>query len=173
MSKKLLFFEKEYFPFYKSLIKKEGKEIISITNGLLDFSTIDEVDESRQIVDISSIVGLEKLQYNAELVIPKYPYETVFIADKVYKEVFKYHLRYLFDEFIDIDIVEEVKEEYHKVKKTNIPQIKGHAKIIDLNNNEINSFLDTFKENIYGHEKFKSDFHTTRHLLLKDSYTMI
>lgn len=85
MREQLLFFDKLYFNFYKALKSEEGKEIISITDGLLNFDKINEVNEDIQIVDISSLSGLERLQYNAELVFPKFPFNTIFIADKEHK----------------------------------------------------------------------------------------
>ncbi len=158
MSRKLLFFDKDYFSFFKKLKEKEGKEIISITDGLLNFDKIEEVDPSSQIVDISSISGLEKLQYNGELVIPKFPESTIFIADIFHKEIFEYQLRYCFNEFIDIDIVEEVETEYKEIKKSKTPKKLSHKKITDLDSNNVNKFLNTFFESLYGHDKFKNDF---------------
>lgn len=158
MDRQLLFFDKNYFAFYKKLKKEQGKEIISISDGLHNFDKIDELDEYSQIVDISSLAGLEKLQYNAELVIPKYPYSTIFIADKNHKELFEFNLRYLFDSFLDIDVVEDIEIEYSQVDGTVKSNVLKHKKIIDLDSDAINKFSKTFAKQIYGHEKFKDDF---------------
>lgn len=158
MRTQLLFFDKLYFDFYKKLKSKEGKEIISITEGLLNFDKIDEINEYSQIVDISSLVSLDRIQYNAELVLPKFPEDTIFIADKKHKELFEYELRYCFKDFIDIDSIEDINVEYNIVDNTVKSKKLNHKKIIDLNNREINEFIDSFSNHIYGHEKFKDDF---------------
>lgn len=158
MDRQLLFFDKNYFAFYKKLKLEQGKEILSISDGLHNFNKIDELDEYTQIVDISSLAGLEKLQYNAELVIPKYPYNTIFIADKNYKELFEFNLRYLFDSFLDIDVVEDIEIEYNEVDGTVKSNILKHKKIIDLKSDELNEFSKSFAKQIYGHEKFKDNF---------------
>ncbi|WP_336069717.1 AAA family ATPase [Mesoflavibacter sp. CH_XMU1404-2] len=137
---------------------EEGKEIISITEGLLNFDKIDEVNEYTQIVDISSLISLERIQYNAELVLPKFPEDTIFIADKKHKELFEYELRYCFEDFIDIDSIEDIDVEYSVVDNTVKSKNLKHRKIIDLNSEEINEFINSFSNRIYGHEKFKDDF---------------
>ena len=154
----MLFFDKLYFDFYKKLKVEEGKEIISITEGLLNFDKIDEVNEYTQIVDISSLISLERIQYNAELVLPKFPEDTIFIADKKHKELFEYELRYCFEDFIDIDSIEDIDVEYSVVDNTVKSKNLKHRKIIDLNSEEINEFINSFSNRIYGHEKFKDDF---------------
>ena len=158
MRTQLLFFDKLYFDFYKKLKVEEGKEIISITEGLLNFDKIDEVNEYTQIVDISSLISLERIQYNAELVLPKFPEDTIFIADKKHKELFEYELRYCFEDFIDIDSIEDIDVEYSVVDNTVKSKNLKHRKIIDLNSEEINEFINSFSNRIYGHEKFKDDF---------------
>lgn len=158
MRTQLLFFDKLYFDFYKKLKSDEGKEIISVTDGLLNFDKIDDVDEYTQIVDISSLVSLDRIQYNAELVLPKFPYDTIFIADKKHKELFEYELRYCFENFIDIDSIEDIDVEYNVVDNTIKAKKLNHKRIIDLNSEEINEFNDSFSNHIYGHEKFKDDF---------------
>ena len=158
MDRQLLFFDKNYFTFYKKLKSEEGKEIISISKGLHNFDEINELDEYTQIIDISSLVGLEKLQYNAELVIPKYPFGTIFIADKKHKELFEFHLRYLFEHFLDIDVVEDIEIEYNQIEGTVKSNTLKHKKIIDLDSDAINKFTKKFAKQIYGHEKFKDDF---------------
>ncbi len=158
MRTQLLLFDKLYFDFYKKLKSEEGIEIISITEGFLNFDKINEFNEFTQIVDISSLVSLERIQYNAELVLPKYPSETIFIADKKHKELVEYELRYCFEEFIDIDSIEDIDVEYNIVDNTVKSKKLKHRKIIDLDSDEINDFIDSFSNHIYGHEKFKDDF---------------
>ncbi|MEC3965675.1 AAA family ATPase [Flagellimonas halotolerans] len=158
MREQLLFFDKLYFNFYKALKSEEGKEIISITDGLLNFDKINEVNEDIQIVDISSLSGLDRLQYNAELVFPKFPLNTIFIADKEHKKLFEHELRYCFEDFVDIDLIEDIDVEYNDVENTVKSKKLNHRKIIDLDSDEIEDFVSSFKNQIYGHQKFKDDF---------------
>ncbi len=158
MRKQLLFFDKLYFYYYKKLKQKEGKEIISITDVLQDFEKIEKIDPYTQIVDISSLVSLDKIQYSAELVLPKFPCENIFIADKKHKELFKYELRYCFDDFIDIDSIEDIDIEHNLVDNTTKSRDLIHKKITELNSEETDEFIGLFSNQLYGHEKFKDDF---------------
>ncbi|OAD46104.1 AAA family ATPase [Polaribacter atrinae] len=157
MIDKLLFYNKNYFAFYKDLKKKEGKEIISITESLRNFDNALEVNKHTQIVDISSLAGINNIQYNSESVFPQFPEETIFIADNSFKKLLEYELRFCFQEFQDINIVgdfEVVDEEEFIGKQKKLK----HKKIIDLSNDDISDFTKSFVNRIYGHDKFKADF---------------
>jgi len=157
MIDKLLFYNKNYFTFYKDLKAKEGKEIVSITESLRNFDNALEIDEYTQIVDISSLAHINGIQYNSEAVFPQFPEETIFIADKSFKKLFEYELRFCFQEFEDVDIVGEfeVIDDEEVISK---PKKLKHKKIIDLSNEDISDFTSSFANRIYGHDKFKTDF---------------
>lgn len=155
---RLLFFDKNYFSFYKKLKAEEGIEIISITDSLLQFEKIEDFNPETQILDISSLASIDKVQYNGEWVLPKFPYGTTYIADKALKDIFEYQLRYLFEKFEDIDVVEDLDIEYNEVEGTIKSNILKHNKIIDLSPEVYTQFLKNFCDQLYGHEKFKVDF---------------
>jgi ATP-dependent Clp protease ATP-binding subunit ClpA len=157
MIDELLFYNKNYFDFYKELKSKEGKEIISITKSLRDFDNASEINEYSQIVDISSLAGINNIQYNSESVFPQFPQETIFIADNKFKKLFEHELRFCFEEFKDLEIVEDfevIDEEEVTAKRKKLK----HKKIIDLSNDEISEFSNSFANKIYGHDKFKAEF---------------
>ncbi len=157
MIDKLLFYNKNYFSFYRELKTMEGKEIISITESLRDIKNAADINQYTQIVDISSLAHINSIQYSSESVFPLFPQETTFIADGNFKKKFEYELRFCFQEFQDIDIVEEfevIDEEEVAGKRKKLK----HKKIIDLSINEIADFTKSFADRIYGHDKFKADF---------------
>ncbi len=157
MIDKLFFYNKNYFAFYKDLKAEEGIEIVSITDSIRNFEKASETNEYTQIVDISSLAQINNIQYNSESVFPLFPQETIFIADNNFKKIFEYELRFCFEEFQDLDIVEnfEVIDEEEVTGKRK--KLK-HKKIIDLSNEEISDFTSSFAKRIYGHDKFKTDF---------------
>lgn len=159
MVNELLFFDKNYFNFYKKTKIEEGKEIISITDCLLDFDNVQKLDEYNQIIDISSMGEIANLQYYAERLFPLFYSDTIFIADNKYRDVFEHNLRYCFKEFKDIDIINEIEVIVENDSKKYIQKL-NHIKITDLSNEDVNVFLETFSEQLYGHEKFKDDFLT-------------
>ena len=157
MIDELLFYKKNYFGFYKDLKSKEGKEIISITESLRDFDNASVIYGYSQIVDISSLAGINNIQYNSESIFPQFPQETIFIADDKFKKLFEHELRFCFEEFKDIETVEDfevIDEEEITAKRKKLK----HKKIIDLSNEEISEFTKSFANKIHGHDKFKADF---------------
>ena len=162
--RELLFFEKEDFYDYKELKQEEGFRIVSITDFLRNINDdyfFDSFDHSSEIVDISPLaIGYKDVQFLGEQIIDKFHnYETVFIADKRYKEVLQYELRYRFLLFSDIEILIDKDEKSDNGVANNNALSRKHKKIIDLDDYELSSFLEKFRENLYGHEKFKDDFH--------------
>ena len=81
-----------------------------------------------------------------------------YIADKRYEDIFRYELRYSFLHFKYVEITVESRNGYIKNSTENKSIFPKHRKIIDLDENELDSFLVSFRENLYGHEKFKDDF---------------
>ena len=88
MIKELLFYDKNYFDYFKTIKEQEGFQIISVTEYMRNFDLASDVDEEIQIVDISSLCGLNSLQYNAESLFPFFNENIVFIADKQYKKLY-------------------------------------------------------------------------------------
>ena len=156
MIKELLFYDKNYFDYFKTIKEQEGFQIISVTEYMRNFDLASDVDEEIQIVDISSLCGLNSLQYNAESLFPFFNENIVFIADKQYKKLFEYELRFCFNVFNDLEIVEGIT--VNDEDEIKFPSPLKHKKIIDLSNEEVYAFLKAFSSELYGHERFKDDF---------------
>lgn len=155
MYNELLFFEARHFEFYKKLKYSEGYEIISITDFIQDLNKVPDIDAIFQIVDISTLAGLRDLQYYAELILPKFTDGTIFIADIEFKERLEFSLRYCFEEFNEIDVVEDIDKSNEKIQK----QLENKfTKIIDLSHEKLIDFFKSFYQNLYGHDKFKDEF---------------
>jgi ATP-dependent Clp protease ATP-binding subunit ClpA len=156
MINELLFYDKNYFDYFKKNKEKEGFKIISVTEYMRNFELASDVSEFNQIVDISSLSGLNSLQYNAESLFPYFNENITFISDKENKKLFEYELRFCFFEFNDLEIVEGIiVTDEHEIK---FEKPLKHKKIIDISNEEVYDFLKAFSSEIYGHEKFKDDF---------------
>ena len=155
MYSELLFFEGRHFEFYKKLKYSEGYEIISITEFVQDLNKVPDVDAIFQIVDVSTLASLRDIQYIAELILPKFSTGTIFIADIKFEEILTHNLRYCFEEFNKIDIVEDLEKSNEEIQK----ELDDRTiKIIDLNHADLIEFYKSFYQNLYGHEKFKDEF---------------
>lgn len=160
--RELLFFERDIFYEYRSQKESEGYTIISINDFLKDVSNnntcFTEFDYTSQIIDISAFGNgyYRDAQSLGEQIIDKFiDAETIFIADKKTKEELQFELRYCFEKFNDIELIVNVKYVTNKQNRT----VKSkHKKIIDLSESELETFLQKFKEKLYGHDKFKDDF---------------
>lgn len=155
MYSELLFFEGRHFEFYKKLKYSEGYEIISITEFVQDLNKVPDVDAIFQIVDVSTLASLRDIQYIAELILPKFSTGTIFIADIKFEEILTHNLRYCFEEFNEIDIVEDLEKSNEEIQK----ELDDRTiKIIDLTHVDLIEFYKSFYQNLYGHEKFKDEF---------------
>lgn len=158
MKNELLFLNSGNFETFREQQKAIGYEIISITEFIQNFDLASSVDPLCQIVDISTLAVLkDEIQYHAERLLPLISDDTIFIANRKFKEFFEYDLRYCFENFRDIvfsnDKVEESKNinDHKKVTVT-------HKRVVDLDDLQLQNFLTLFKDRIYGHEKFKDEF---------------
>jgi ATP-dependent Clp protease ATP-binding subunit ClpA len=124
------------------------------------FENADQVDHLSQIVDISSIVSLGgHLQYNAELLFPRFDDETIFIAESSHREVLSFELRYCFDSFDDIVCAQVDERSANEQLKNRQENLKiRHRRIVDLSDKEIAEFMSTLNDELYGHDKFKDEF---------------
>lgn len=162
MKQELLFFERDSFYTYKEFKYNEGYTITSISDFIRDI-TNDELfanfDHNSHIIDITSLaLGYKELQWVGEQILDRFIHDdTIFIADKKHEDFLKYELRYRFLFFNDIILSVENIKSNEKAVNNKQPHCK-HKKITDLDENELTSFFDDFRESLYGHEKFKDDF---------------
>lgn len=160
MKNELLFFERDAFYEYKEQKLVEGYEIESISKYLLDVANnelFSDFDYTTHIIDISALaVGYKEVQMLGEQILGKFDNDdTIFIADIRHEEVLRYELRYCFENFNNVEVsLKSLAKEDKTISKSK----SKHKKIIDLNDKELDEFLQKFREGLYGHEKFKDDF---------------
>ena len=160
MKNELLFFERDAFYVYKEQKLGDGYEIESISRYLLDVANnelFSDFDYTTHIIDISALaVGYKEVQMLGEQILGKFDNDdTIFIADIRHEEILRYELRYCFENF---NYVEASLHNQIKGDKSASKVKSKHKKIIDLNDDELDAFLQQFSERLYGHEKFKDDF---------------
>ena len=162
MNRELLFFDKNNFYAYKNSQLEKGYEIVSISDLIRNLNNKNEVlpeyNISNKIFDISVLPTLynEHLQGIGEQIFSNIrDTNTSFISDIKNKELFRYEFRYIFDEFNDITLGHDIN--ISKSKFNSVMQSR-HRKIIDLSEDELCTFFRNFRNNLYGHEKFKDDF---------------
>lgn len=158
--KKLLFYTKNQFFTFKTQIISAGFKLLSISNFLSSLKT-NELDETTiYYIDISSLVGFMKSNdtqtLNFEQLLNSFGSNIYFICDKIYEKDISYLLRYVFDEFLDLELDDE--EEYTEQAEDVKPDEKSVKKITDLEENELLAFFDAFDSRLYGHERFKQEF---------------
>jgi AAA+ superfamily predicted ATPase len=157
MKEELLFFERVDFSEYLEQKKTEGFIIESITKYLNDNSLIRDIDIFEKIIDVTALSAYmfnNNVQYIAEGILNQFNDSVIFIADKKYKDDFKYELRFCFQEFNDIVSENKLTGTQNSSNKP----INRHKKIIDLSEDELGQFLVDFRAHLYGHEKFKDEF---------------
>ena len=157
--KKITFYEKDDYYDFKHLKHEEGYSFESITKFIHNPSTIQDLDSASVIVDISSITEYIKIQLIAEEIIYKFNDDVIFICDYSKKEFLEYELRFIFDQFENVEkSIFQKRDSDKELKKDSNIISKIHKKIIDLSNDELSVFFSDFGNKLYGHSKFKADF---------------
>jgi ATP-dependent Clp protease ATP-binding subunit ClpC len=159
MKKELLFFEREDFYELKEIKNNDGYEILSISDFLKDNKLINSFDYTFTIVDLTVLQSYNQTQYFAEEILRLFNDLTIFIADKKYKDILTFELRYCFSEFNDI-VISKTLEHLENENNPNQSSCtkKRHKRITDLSEAELGDFFAKFKDSLYGHEKFKDEF---------------
>lgn len=158
--KQLLFYNKSQFFNFKKEQISVGHELLSMSQFLSSLK-IEELDDAAEYyVDLSSLAGFIKtndtqmLQF--EQLFNTFGDNVTFICDKIYENDIRYTLRYVFDDFADIEIeADEISTEQNDSTPEKSNQVK---KIIDLNEAELKAFFSAFDSRLYGHERFKEEF---------------
>ena len=155
----LLFYEKDDYYDFKESKEGEGFTIISITKFLHNVSLIDEIDTETEIIDISAMTEYIKIQSIFEEISGRFNEMQIFICDISKREALEYELRFVFENFENIDKSSFIKKEIPPISiEENSSIKKRHKKIIDLNEIELKEFFENFRLKLYGHAKFKDDF---------------
>lgn len=146
-------YKHEDFSAYVCLQEAKGKRVHSVSF----YSTQEQIKTLVpfvDIIDLSAFLGMDQgTQALFEQLIPLFPVGIDFIADVKYEEDIRVKLRYLVERIQYIDVGPGNK------KKSADTSGRGVNRIIDLTPEELKSFLTTFDVKLYGHEKFKMEFH--------------
>lgn len=158
--KQLLFYNKSQFFNFKKEQISAGHELLSMSQFLSSLK-IEELDDAAEYyVDLSSLAGFIKTNdtqmLHFEQLFNTFGGNVTFICDKIYENDIRYTLRYVFDDFADIEIeADEISTEQNDSTPEKSNQVK---KIIDLNEAELKTFFSAFDSRLYGHERFKEEF---------------
>lgn len=158
--KQLLFYNKSQFFNFKKEQISAGHELLSMSQFLSSLK-IEELDDAAEYyVDLSSLAGFIKTNdtqmLHFEQLFNMFGDNVTFICDKIYENDIRYTLRYVFDDFADIEIeADEISTEQNDSTPEKSNQVK---KIIDLNEAELKAFFSAFDSRLYGHERFKEEF---------------
>lgn len=158
--KQLLFYNKSQFFNFKKEQISAGHELLSMSQFLSSLK-IEELDDAAEYyVDLSSLAGFIKTNdtqmLHFEQLFNTFGDNVTFICDKIYENDIRYTLRYVFDDFADIEIeADEISTEQNDSTPEKSNQVK---KIIDLNEAELKAFFSVFDSRLYGHERFKEEF---------------
>ncbi len=143
----------EDFHAYVSHQEELGNRIQSVTYYVKN-EDIARLEPFHDIIDLSAYLGIDLgTQALFEQLIPLYPKGIDFIADVRYENAVHEKLRFLIDNIHYIDIGGNSKKK--PIDNTN----KDVNRIIDLTPEEMDAFLTSFDIKLYGHEKFKKEFH--------------
>ena len=164
MKKELLFYNQIEFESIKTLFKSLEYEVISLSYFLDDLKDLDKFTPYKSgiyVIDVSILGGgynTNAIQAIGENVFRIFTNEEIiYICDNRYHDQLKYELRYCFEQFIDI------KEKYYnffeQLPATIVATERKHKKITDFTQEEFETFFNSFRESLYGHEKFKDDFY--------------
>ena len=150
----LLFYNPSKFREIKKYYEVLNKDILTITEYIINESLVNEQYGEDIVIDISALHNLISSQFQGERLINLFDESFTFIADIKYKKEFSEELRFCFDNFLDF---EEFINQEEEIDKKNSPK-RLHKKIVDLNVQELDVFFEQFNNSLYGHEKFKDDF---------------
>lgn len=143
----------EDFHTYVNQQEALGYRVQSVTNYMKN-DDIAELVPFLDIIDLSAYLGIDSgTQALFEQLIPLYPIGVNLIADIKYENEVREKLRFLINTIHYIDIGGGNK------KKTTDNPNKNVNRIVDLTPEDLNVFMKSFDVKLYGHEKFKREFH--------------
>ena len=165
MKKELLFYNQIEFESIKTLFKSLEYEVISLSYFVDDLKDLDKFTPYKSgiyVIDVSILGGgyynTSAIQAIGENVFRIFiNEEIIYICDNRYHDQLKYELRYSFEQFIDIK--EKYDNFFEQLPATIVTTERRHKKITDFTQDEFETFFNSFRESLYGHEKFKDDFY--------------
>ena len=165
MKKELLFYNQIEFESIKTLFKSLEYEVISLSYFLDDLKDLNKFTPYKSgvcVIDVSILGGgyynTGAIQAIGENVFRLFTNEEIiYICDNRYHDQLKYELRYCFEQFIDIK--EKYDNFFEQLPATIVTTERRHKKITDFTQEEFETFFNSFRESLYGHEKFKDDFY--------------
>ena len=165
MKKELLFYNQIEFESIKTLFKSLEYEVISLSYFLDDLKDLNKFTPYKSgvcVIDVSILGGgyynTGAIQAIGENVFRLFTNEEIiYICDNRYHDQLKYELRYSFEQFIDIK--EKYDNFFEQLPATIVTTERRHKKITDFTQDEFETFFNSFRESLYGHEKFKDDFY--------------
>ena len=165
MKKELLFYSQIEFESIKTLFKSLEYEVISLSyflDDLMDLNKFTPYKSGVCVIDVSILGGgyynTGAIQAIGENVFRLFTNEEIiYICDNRYHDQLKYELRYCFEQFIDIK--EKYDNFFEQLPATIVTPERKHKKITDFTQEEFETFFNSFRESLYGHEKFKDDFY--------------
>ncbi|MBR2369509.1 MAG: ATP-dependent Clp protease ATP-binding subunit [Paludibacteraceae bacterium] len=165
MKKELLFYNQIEFESIKTLFKSLEYEVISLSYFLDDLKDLKKFTPYKSgvcVIDVSILGGgyynTGAIQAIGENVFRLFTNEEIiYICDNRYHDQLKYELRYCFEQFIDIK--EKYDNFFEQLPATIVTTERRHKKITDFTQDEFEKFFNSFRESLYGHEKFKDDFY--------------
>ena len=165
MIKELLFYNQIDFESIKTLFKSLEYEVISLSDFLDDLKDLNKFTPYKSgvcVIDVSILGGgyynTGAIQAIGENVFRLFTNEEIiYICDNRYHDQLKYELRYCFEQFIDIK--EKYDNFFEQLPATIVTTERRHKKITDFTQDEFETFFNSFRESLYGHEKFKDDFY--------------
>ena len=165
MKKELLFYNQIEFESIKTLFKSLEYEVISLSYFLDDLKDLNKFTPYKSgvcVIDVSILGGgyynTGAIQAIGENVFRIFTNEEIiYICDNRHHDQLKYELRYCFEQFIDIK--EKYDNFFEQLPTTIVATERKHKKITDFTQEEFETFFNSFRESLYGHEKFKDDFY--------------
>jgi ATP-dependent Clp protease ATP-binding subunit ClpC len=165
MKKELLFYNQIEFESIKTLFKSLEYEVISLSYFLDDLKNLNKFTPYKSgvcVIDVSILGGgyynTGAIQAIGENVFRLFTNEEIiYICDNRYHDQLKYELRYCFEQFIDIK--EKYDNFFEQLPATIVTTERKHKKITDFTQDEFETFFNSFRESLYGHEKFRDDFY--------------
>lgn len=147
----------EEFYLLKDKCAEEGYILASAIELQGDFLKYLAEEPNKYFIDISNWVEFLKQHrehiHNMESFLDKLPEDVTFICEeKIFKtalEIFRYNFTSFSAIDIDTKVIEETIEQQEGIKTI--------KKVVDLNNDELNDFLEFISKNLVGHGKFKEE----------------